>query len=150
MSKLRAVKRPVTVEHIENDIYHCCRWCHHFQNGKCFNKDVTVNYEDFSSDVMYKISEEGILSEVLNESFHSIRKSTVTEEVVKTLRGYNLSEKRIKEVYDKLVNSIDEWFDKEVKDRLDNDVSRLYNNVGCEIDGITIQNPEEFYCREFL
>ena len=133
-----------------DEMYHCCRWCHYYDNGYCLNSNVIENYKDYSSDYMYKVSEEGHLSEVLTESFHSVKKNGVTENVVKKLRGYNLSEKKIKEVYDLLINSIDEWFDNEVKVRLDSDVSRLYNNVGCEIEGVVIQNPEEYCCKEFM
>lgn len=151
-SRLKPVVRGVTVDEIENDIYHCCRWCHYFESGKCYNKNVMESYADSPSKV-YLVAEEGRLSGVLEETFHSVKKSTVTEEVVKLLRSYKMSEKKIKEVYDTLVNSIDQWFDFEVKEKLDSEVSELYQDAVenmQEIDGVEISNPEDHYCREFM
>lgn len=151
-SKLKPVAHGVTVDEIENDIYHCCRWCHYFESGKCYNKNVMESYADAPVKI-YEVAEEGKLSGVLEETFHSIRKNAVTEEIVKLLRSYNLSEKRIKEVHDCVINSIDQWFDEDVKEKLDSAVSRLYQDSVehyAEVDGVEISNPEDHYCREFM
>lgn len=64
-----------------------------------------------------------------------------------------MSEKKVKEVYDTIVQSIDQWFDFEVKDKLDGEISELYqdavDNMSC-VDGVEISNPEDHYCREFM
>ena len=130
-------------------MYHCCRWCKYFQHGKCYNKEMIDHFINYSSDYTYAVAEEGQLSEVLSEAFHSTPKNGVTEHIVSRLRGYNLSEKKIKEIHDLLVTSIDAWFDETVVERLDSDVSRLYNLSACCIDGIDIQNPNEFCCERF-
>lgn len=150
-SKLKPIINGITVRDINNDMYHRCRWCHYFSEGKCFNPNMMANYAEAPSNI-YLVSEEGRLSGVLEETFHSIRKNTVTEEVVKLLRKYSLSEKRIKEVKDVLVQSIDQWFDFEVKDKLDDEIGYLYDNAVQtmpEVDGVEISNPEEHYCAEF-
>lgn len=130
-------------------MYHCCRWCKYFQHGKCYNKEMIDHFVNYSSDYTYKVAEEGVLSSVLSETFHSIPKNAVTEKVVSKLRSYGLSERRIKEIFDTLVTSIDSWFDDTVEVQLDIEVSSLYNLSDCCVDGINIQNPNEFCCERF-
>lgn len=134
-----------------DDMYHCCRFCHHYVNGKCFNQNMMESFCDSPSSV-YKVAEEGRLSAVLEETFHSVKKNTVVEEIVTLLRDYKLSEKRVKEVKDSLVNSIDQWFDFEVKDKIDEEVSELYQDAVenmTEVDGVEIINPSEHYCKDW-
>ena len=134
-----------------DDMYHCCRFCHYYENGKCFNQNMMENFCDSPSSV-YKVAEEGRLSAVLEETFHSVKKNTVVEEIVTLLRDYKLSEKRVKEVKDTLENSIDQWFDFEVKDKIDEEVSELYQDAVetmTEVDGVEISNPSEHYCKDW-
>lgn len=36
--KLKVKERPLTIDRLENDIWHCCQWCHYFSDGYCLNE----------------------------------------------------------------------------------------------------------------
>lgn len=45
MAKLKVKSRPITVDKVEGDMYHCCRWCHYFDNGYCLNDSVSAELD---------------------------------------------------------------------------------------------------------
>lgn len=131
------------------NMYHCCRWCKYFQHGKCYNKEMIDHFVNYSSEYTYKVAEDGVLSGVISSAFHDVSKERITKKVAYRLRSYGMSEFRVREIVGLILSSVDDWFILEFLGELDSDISRLYNLSDCCIDGINIQNPNEFCCERF-
>ena len=134
-----------------DDLYHTCRWCKWFVGGKCVN-------EAFSKEVdtipVYLVAEDGRLSGVIEETLNSVSIERVERELEKLLQGFNLSNKRVDEALQVLRDMLPEWLDFECKPKLDEAVSKLYQDeadkVYSSVDGgVEISDPERFYCKEF-
>lgn len=127
----------------------CCRWCHYYYNGKCFNKSVIASFSEDSINTMYEVAESGRLSEVIEETLHSVKLSEFKELEYK-LREWKVSEKRIKEFNDLFMECYSQFTDFTLKEKLDEDISRCYLNFESnQTDGVEIFNPEEFCCRDW-
>ena len=127
-----------------NDMYHTCRWCHYYQNGKCYNH---VAEQDSLS--IYQVSESGKLSEVIEETLESVKR-TPFKELEYMLQDWGVSQKRIKEFGEKFNKCFDEY-KLDLKEWLDEKVSECYQTEldGKEYSGLEILNPEEYYCKDW-
>lgn len=136
---------PVTQADPKEDMYHCCRWCHHYQNGKCYNNNMQI----IDDSAVFEVAESGRLDEVLEETIKS-EKLTPFKELEYKLLEWNVSQKRIKE-FNELFSSCYEEFALHLKESLDESVSRLYQTDLDDrtFDGIEISNPEEYYCKDW-
>lgn len=136
---------PVTQVDPKEDMYHCCRWCHHYQNGKCYNNNIQI----IDDSAVFEVAESGRLDEVLEETLKS-EKLTPFKELEYKLLEWNVSQKRIKE-FNELFSSCYEEFALHLKESLDESVSRLYQTDLDDItfDGLEISNPEEYYCKDW-
>jgi len=131
------------------EMYHTCRWCHYFKEGKCWNRGMFAG--DCGSVDVFSISEEGYLSEVLNETVHGVKLEEFRELEYK-LRDWGVSEKRIKEFNSLFAECFDQWADMNLIPELDEKVSVCYQNRLYDDEtftGIEIANPEDNYCKDW-
>lgn len=101
----------------------CCRWCHYYQNGKCWNKEVSYNYQN---GLMYS------LMEIFDEWRMSGKRKAEFKEHFKLCWG--------------------EFADMLLKEELDEAVSIVYQNhldPELEFEGTYIDDPNEFCCKEW-
>ena len=75
-------------------MYHTCRWCKHFKDGKCY---VGFASKDLS-DTVYNVSEEGELAGVIEETLNNGFPKELLEGIKDLLTGWKISKKRIKEL----------------------------------------------------
>ena len=138
--KLRKVDR--------NEWQKCCRWCHYYSNGKCMNTDHLDTGADLS---VYKVSEEGYLDECLEETLGSVKLEEFRE-LEYLLRGYNLSEKRIREFNDLFRECWENFSQNTLKTELEENVAKCYQNHiedNTTSDGFYIEDPENFVCKDW-
>ena len=131
------------------DYMKCCRWCRYFHSGKCYNKNILSDESFFNK--IYEVSESGRLSGVLEETLHSVKLEEFRE-LELLLREWKISEKRIKEFNKLFRDCYTQWCDFTLKEKLDEDILVCYNNFNNEnkdCEGITINNPEDFWCKEW-
>ena len=104
--------------------------------------------EDLS---VYKASEEGYLDECLEETLGSVKLEEFRE-LEYLLRGYNLSEKRIREFNDLFRKCWEEFRQNTLKTELEENVAKCYqNNIENVIskEGLYIEDPENFVCKDW-
>lgn len=77
------------VDRTKDDWQKCCRWCHYYENGKCIKDNVSIE----ETAPVWKVAEEGHLSETLEEFFEGV-KLTEFHELEYQLREWKISEKR--------------------------------------------------------
>jgi len=143
--KLRKVQ-PVPVS--DDSWQKCCRWCHHFQNGKCMNTDHLDTGEDLS---VYKVSEDGYLDQCLEETLGSVKLEEFRE-LEYLLRGYNLSEKRIREFNDLFGKCWDNFRQNTLKTELEENVAKCYqNNIEKSSfdSNMVIKDPDNYCCKDW-
>lgn len=133
------------------DMYHTCRWCKYFSNGKCIN-DRAFGGTEILSEAVYGIAEEGRLAGVLEETLGSVKASKLSNRLRDVLESYKLSGKRVNEVLDLVVENLEEFLGTDCKEALDSAVSRLYQNSTDNLGsgGVIIADPHSFYCKEFF
>ena len=130
---------------------HCCRYCHYYSNGKCWNKDLSIVGEEVMN--VYSVSEDGYLSETLEETLNG--EDLVKEfmySVESILDKWNISQKRKKEFEEHFIQKWSEFADFQLKEELDEQVSKCYQNHLSDVDvdeGIEIFDPENFCCKDW-
>lgn len=144
----------VSKNKVDDSWQHCCRWCHYFENGKCYNSDVVNQIEESSYwGAIYGVAESGKLSGVIEETLND-------EPLIKTflfsiesiLDKWNISQKRKKEFEEHFRECWSEFADFKLKEALDEQVSISYQN---EVDKLTwrsggyveITEPEDYCCK---
>ena len=138
------------VDKEKDDWQKCCRYCHHYSNGKCFNKNNPIVFEE-DSIAVYKVAEDGYLDQCLEETLDSIKLSEF-KELEFLLRGYKLSEKRIKEFNSLFQECWEDFLQNTLKPELEENVSRCYiNNLESRtsFNGLYIKDPENYCCKEW-
>ena len=133
------------------DMYHTCRWCKWFSDGKCIN-DRAFGGTEILSEAVYDIAEEGRLAGVLEETFGSVKASNLSNRLRDMLESYKLSGKRVSEVLELVAESLEEFLGTDCKEALDDAISRLYKNNTDNLGsgGVIIADPHSFYCKEFF
>lgn len=133
------------------DLYHTCRWCKWFSNGKCIN-DRAFGGTEILSEAVYGIAEEGRFAGVLEETLGSVKASKLSNRLRDMLESYKLSGKRIDEVLELVSESLEEFLGTDCKEALDEAISRLYQNNTDNLGsgGVIISDPHSFYCKEFF
>lgn len=92
------------VDRTKDDWQKCCRWCHYYENGKCIKDNVSIE----ETAPVWKVAEEGHLSETLEEFFGSVKLEEFRELEYK-LREWKFSEKRVKEFNELFKQCFDQW-----------------------------------------
>lgn len=129
-----------------DDWQKCCRWCHYYQNGMCYNNNVSVE----ETAPVYKVAEEGYLSETIEEFFEGV-KLTEFHELEYQLREWKISEKRVEEFKKLFKECYDQWVLNH-KEELDEVIDRCYQNHMSEqldSDGVYINDPENYCCKDW-
>ena len=130
-----------------DDWQKCCRWCHYYENGKCTHSLSPTGSSEEAT--VYSVAESGKLSEVIEETLHSIPPKAFSE-LEYLLRDWKISEKRIKEFQKVFGECLDQYLDMEVKPELDEKISVLYQS---EVENTSwdseIPDPEEYCCKEW-
>ena len=135
------------VDRTKDDWQKCCRWCHYYKNGKCIKDNVSID----ETAPVWKVAEEGHLSETLEEFFGSVKLEEFRE-LEYLLRGYNLSEKRIREFNDLFRKCWEDFSQNTLKTELEENVAKCYQNHiedNTTSDGLYIEDPENFVCKDW-
>ena len=128
----------------------CCRYCHHYTNGKCMNTYTPLIVEEDNLAV-YKVSEEGYLDGCIEETLGSIKLEEFRE-LEYLLRSFKLSEKRIKEFNDLFIKCWEEFSHDTLRPVLEENVTRCYVNHledGTSSAGFIIKDPENYCCKDW-
>lgn len=159
MSKLWAREKPVTTSQIEDDTYHCCRWCHWCQNRgidgfvcvKGSVRPVEVNQ------LVHDLIEEGQLSSVVEEALHDCPdgvkefKQNMTSALL-TVKS-SVSRKTLEKYQGEIETCLDQFLDMKLKDTLIEALEVMISNYQCMIEGaiseVVIKDPHTHYCRDF-
>lgn len=134
-------------------LYHTCRWCKWYQDGKCVNEAFAGTQMD--AEGVYQVAEDGRLSGVIEETLHSVDTSKLEHDLREVLQSFKLSDKRLKAFFEAFGECLTEFYDMSLKEKLDEAVSRLYQGDaetrGTEFKGggVEIADPTTFYCKEF-
>lgn len=133
------------VQKSNDDWQKCCRWCHYYHNEKCYLKQMIPDGDNN----VYKVAEEGYLSETIEETLDGAKLEAFRELEYK-LRDWNISEKRIKEFNDLFKQCYDQFI-QDIKPELDEQIDRCYQNHSYDdLDsGVYISDPEEYCCKEW-
>lgn len=131
--------------------FHCCRYCHYYDSGYCYNKSVAGNFDGTANVV--DVAESGRLSGVLEETMHSCDTKEMLNELKDLLKSWKIGDKRVKEFEKTFSEVFNQWLDFTLKDELDMSVSNLYEravDTGSSSVCVEIENPTEYYCKEFM
>lgn len=129
---------------------HCCRYCHYYESGKCYKQNIITSGEELR---VYAVAENGYLAQTLEETLNN-------EELLKRfmfgvesiLDKWNISQKRKKEFEEHFRQEWSEFADFQLKEELDEQVSKCYQNHLSDVDvdeGIEISDPENFCCKDW-
>lgn len=142
---MKLKKVPVKVNKDFEDMYHTCRWCHYYQEGKCYNNQI----QEIDNIAVYSVSESGKLGAVIEETIESVKKTSF-KELEYLLSDWGVSQKRIKEFGEKFKECFNDY-NTDLKEWLDEKVSECYQTEldGRNFDGLEISNPEEYYCKDW-
>ena len=132
-----------------DNMYHCCRFCQHFSNGRCFNNTIKNVSNDVVEDMIYAVSENGVLDEALIETLDSVDRREFLTPILNLLRMYGLSDKRIKETEKSLVTELEHWLHNELKPELEDTIPDFYIGSLIKDSGVPINNPENYCCGEW-
>ncbi len=145
MAKL---KRVVRTEDPKEDMYHCCRWCHWYKEGKCYCKEYSAGGDSLD---VYEVSENGYLSETLEETLNN--EKLIKEfmfDVESILDKWGVSQKRKKEFEEHFRQSWGSFADTSLKEVLDENVSVLYQTKMEECSQTSgVYVSEDFCCKYF-
>lgn len=130
-------------------MYHTCRWCKHYSgNGACLNPMFEPDNEDNLA--VYKVSEEGKLSEVIEETLKSNKPKELIEAIDNYLMGKVAKKHReaVKKLFEEM---LPEYNDFTLKEELDEAIHSLYVKELTEAEALVvgIRDPESFYCKEW-
>ena len=130
----------------------CCRWCHYYQNGKCWNKDVAYNYQN-GLDV-YSVAENGYSSQAIEEVLNSDHlRDQFMYSLMEVFDKWKISGKRKAEFMEHYKECWGEFADMTLKEKLDEAVSIVYQSrldpYELEFEGTYIDDPNEFCCKEW-
>lgn len=159
MSKLKKLSDEDIVDRYYDDPYHCCRWCHWsrvddpFEGRKCYYKHhETVEPNGCVQDV-YRVAEEGLLSQALEEVLNSQNLSDrLMYSLMDIFAGWKLSNKRRAEFMEHFREVWGEFADFSLKEKLDEKVSVLYQSKVEEFvneagEGFVVS--DDFCCKYF-
>lgn len=136
-----------------DSLYHVCRWCKWYQGGKCVNEAFAGTQMDAMG--VYQVSEDGRLSGVIEETLHSVDTSKLDHDLRAVLQSFKLSDKKIKAFFAAFGESLTEFYDGILKEKLDEEIAFLYQSDaetrGTQFKGggVEISDPNTFYCKEF-
>lgn len=159
MSKLYAREKVVTTSQIENDGYHCCRWCHWCENrgidGFVCIKGSVRPVE--ANQLVHDLIEEGKLSEVVEEALHDCPEGVkeFKQNMTTTLFSVrsNVSRKAVEKFQGEIDISLDQFLDMKLKERLLESLETMISNYQCMAEGasseVVIKDPHTHYCRDF-
>lgn len=128
----------------------CCRWCHYFNNGVCYNEKVCSIEVERVSDFLY-YSEEGYIVDIIRESLYVVPLKDFSE-LFDKLSEWKISEKRKREFEQLFQEVFEEWVDLEISPKIDEALCKFMNKpvaTGFDCVGVAIENPESFSCREW-
>lgn len=150
---LKKVPRKPTRNEVIEEMYHNCRWCHYFNSGKCYCKDVQFDVE-VDSEILHR-ADMGEFSEVIEETMSQQGKAYKSFQLglVDQLKEWKVSNSR----QSQFMKIFEEWYNEyvqDMKDELDSVILRKIDNIvsGAEeeaFDGVEILNPESFSCQYF-
>lgn len=127
----------------------CCRTCHYFESGMCYNKKMLENFANVSD--IYSVAEEGRLDGVLEETLHSCGLESLEFHLCSAVAQWGLSKKRQNFFSEDIKFHMNKWLDEKLKPMLDVAISKLYQNAANEmgVNGIEIADPAEFCCNQW-
>ena len=133
-------------------MYRCCRWCHYYQEGKCWRKGVS--FSDLESSLL-NAADMGEFSEVIEETmmYPNDPICKVLQGLKSLLSDWKISSKRIEKFQEVFIEEY-EMFVQGMRTEIDESILRKMNNIvssesSKEFQGLEIENPEDFCCKYF-
>lgn len=132
-------------------MYRCCRWCHHYQEGKCWRKGIA--FSDIES-ALLNAADMGEFSEVIEETmmYPNDPVCKVLQELKDLLKEWKVSSKRIEKFQEVFVETY-EMYVQDMRTEIDEAILKKMNNIAAdsseEFQGIEIESPEDFVCKYF-
>lgn len=128
----------------------CCRYCHYYKSGCCWNKNLSIFGNMFE---VYNVSEEGHLSQCLEETLNDgnlVKKFMLSVESI--LDKWKVSQKRKKEFEEHFKECWSEFADFQLKENLDENIAICYQSYldrTGNVNGFEIQDPNNFVCKDW-
>lgn len=155
--KLKAVPRKFQEKDFDGDMYHRCRWCHHFNNGCCEHPDnieMFGCYMNADHDGWFiHVSEEGKVQETLKESMGGKELETFKTSILSWLQdNTKISETKMRQ----LKEEMDNWQEElilNLSEKMDSDLCESlygYELTWGDEGGCRITRPSEFWCSRWL
>lgn len=146
MRKLKRINRNTY------NLEHCCRWCRHYKEGKCWNKNIFFINGVVTN--VYSIFENGYLAEVLEEVLNNERivKSFLSKFDI-ILDNWKLSKKKKEEFKNFFIKQWSCFIDDCLINELCVNIDSCYQNhlisseAEYELEGVEINYPREFGCQ---
>lgn len=118
--------------------YKNCRWCKHFENGKCFNIGESLN--SFKDDVMYAYENSDVTTD--------IEERNLAEKLFNQLTQY-MTRKSAKENESEILEKLRYFFVDEVSESCLKSILSGSDYVEKNNKGVKIEDPENFVCSNF-
>ncbi len=129
-------------------MYHTCKFCKHYVKGCC---TLGVFKPVHTLDV-YTVAEDGGLSEVIEETLNSSKPEKLMKAMDDLLIQCKVSKAKRIEARNLFEEHLLAYNDFELKERLDEAISRLYQErleMDVETEAVNIADPESFYCSKW-
>ncbi len=127
------------------EMYHNCRHCHWFENGKCLHGDTFSSSIDIK-ELLCGLSEDGILGDAIIEGFSDEEFIGLKE----NLESSNLSKKKAKEIMDDFFIELDSvqrgTWSVSIEQAV---IHAIINSAAAEEESAELDDPDDFYCRYF-
>lgn len=131
-----------------DDLYHNCRSCHWFdrKTQQCNHGETFQDLTDTLSDEVLLLSEDGIISAAIEESFSSRE----FKDLKAALENSPLSKKKAKEIYNTFLDELSDYI-RDCTEAIDENVTAaIRNNLDKNGNGAPMpEQPDTFYCKYF-
>lgn len=122
------------------NIYHSCKWCKFFDNGKCI---ISIEmFEINSNENLYELTENGILGDAIGEAI----KFPKFLKLKRLLESYKISTKRQNEILKCVVSELDDFIPTMVES-IDDGVSTVIFNAWNKQEALKVKETDTFYCK---
>lgn len=159
------LKKQIQHEVEMEQMYHCCRWCHHYvidsgaSCGGCTHPKVCNSIDSMSggasSLAVYDVSESGYSIEVIREVLGSVDIEKVFADLFYMLREWGTGTKKM-DMFKTTFHQIWEQFtDMTLSQDLDDKVLKCFVDHLCnpryntDVEKVEIPEPRDFVCKYF-
>lgn len=124
-----------------DEMYHSCRWCHHYSNEKC--KRMSSILEDPIVSPIVTLIEEGKMEEAVKESFTQPELCKTRKLLLQYLSGKKCTEV-LKALEEDLERNKGTWVEE-----IGFSIALVVEKAEPSVEEFYIREPESFYCKYF-